>query len=192
MNWLAHLRLAPEDPLVRLGNLAGDFVRGVDISNLHPKVRRGVLQHRAVDCFVDDHRIHRRGRARFNAPWRRFSGVALDVFYDHFLARDWTRMGDGAPLDVFVDRVHAELSRHRALLPPALASLHVRLRARGWLRTYGTFEGIERVLAAMSRRGRRAQPLATAIVELRRNYALFEADFAALWPELETFARRAA
>ena len=191
MNWLAHLRLAPDEPLVRLGNLAGDFVRGVDLSGLHPQVRRGVLQHRAVDRFVDDHRVHRRGRARFDAPWRRFAGVALDVFYDHFLARDWTRLGDGSTLDAFVDRVHADLERHRALLPQALASLQDRLRAAGWLRTYGTVEGIERVLAAMSRRGRRSQPLATAVGELRRSYDAFEADFAALWPELETFARRA-
>ena len=27
MNWLAHLRLAPDKPLLRIGNLAGDFVR---------------------------------------------------------------------------------------------------------------------------------------------------------------------
>ena len=60
MNWLAHLRLAPDEPLVRLGNLAGDFVRGVDVSSLHPDVRRGVLQHRAIDRFVDDHSVHRR------------------------------------------------------------------------------------------------------------------------------------
>ena len=48
MNWLAHLRLAPSSPLVRLGNLAGDFVRGVDTAALHPDLPRGIAQHRAV------------------------------------------------------------------------------------------------------------------------------------------------
>ena len=190
MNWLAHLRLAPDEPLVRLGNLAGDFVRGVDVSQLHPEVRRGVEQHRAVDRFVDGHLVHRRSRARLGGAWRRFSGVATDVFYDHFLAKSWHRLGSGATLDEFVDRVHAELNLHRALLPPALAALSERMRARGWLRKYGSTDGIGEVLAAMSRRGRRLQPLATAGDELRRHYGAFEADFEELWPQLTEFARR--
>ena len=99
MNWLAHLRLAPDEPLVRLGNLAGDFVRGVDLQTLDPRVRRGIDQHRAIDRFVDGHEVHRRSRARFGEAWRRFAGVALDVFYDHFLARDWAQYGDGATLE---------------------------------------------------------------------------------------------
>ena len=60
----------------------------------------------------------------------------------------------------------------------------------GWLGMYGTVDGIERVLRAMSRRGRRSQPLATVTDELRRHYDAFEADFAELWPELSEFARR--
>ena len=190
MNWLAHLRLAPDEPLVRLGNLAGDFVRGVNLQTLDPRVRRGVDQHRAIDRFVDGHAVHRRSRARFGETWRRFAGVALDVFYDHFLARDWAQYGDGATLDAFVDRVHAQLAEHRALLPPELAALHERMQAMGWLRMYGSVEGIERVLRAMSRRGRRSQPLATAAGELRRHYDAFGADFCELWPELTEFAAR--
>jgi len=190
MNWLAHLRLAPDAPLLRIGNLAGDFVRGVDTSRLDPEVQRGIAQHRAIDRFVDDHPVHRRSRARFGVPWRRFAGVALDVFYDHYLARDWHLHGDGQPLDAFVDQVHAELERYREQLPPELRSLHERMATHGWLRMYGSVDGIERVLRAMARRGRRSQPLATVTDELRRHYGAFEADFAELWPELSEFAQR--
>ena len=190
MNWLAHLRLADDEPLVRLGNLAGDFVRGIDTSLLHADVRRGIEQHRAVDRFVDAHPVHRRSRARFGEPWRRFAGVALDVFYDHYLARDWHLHGNGRPLGAFVDDVHADLERHRELLPPELRALHERMARHRWLGMYGTVDGIDQVLRAMSRRGRRSQPLATVTGELRRHYDAFEADFAELWPELSEFARR--
>jgi acyl carrier protein phosphodiesterase len=188
VNWLAHLRLAPAAPLVRLGNLAGDFVRGVDTSSLHPDLRRGIEQHRAIDRFVDAHRVHRRGRARFGAPWRRFGGVALDVFFDHFLARDWAELGDGVALDAFIDRVHLQLEEHQQLLPPALARAYVRMQEHGWLRMYASIEGVDEVLGAMARRSRRAKPLADAAAELRRNYDAFDADFAELWPELAAFA----
>lgn len=190
MNWLAHLRLAPRAPLVRLGNLAGDFVRGVELRDLHPELRRGIEQHRAIDRFVDAHPVCRRGRGRFAPPWRRFAGVALDVFYDHYLARDWSRHGGSDPLDDFVEGVHEELARHRALLPPDLRRIHAQMRRHGWLRRYGTVEGVEGVLVAMSQRSPRAHPLATAASELRRHYDTFEADFVELWPELTAFAAR--
>lgn len=188
MNWLAHLRLAPAEPLVRIGNLAGDFVRGVDTKSLHPELQRGIEQHRAIDRFVDAHDVCRRARARFAEQNRRFAGVALDVFFDHFLARDWHRYGEGRELAAFVTDVHAAMHRHRDLLPPDLARLNDRMAEDSWLTMYDTIDGIERVLRAMARRFRRRSPLATITSELRANYAAFESDFAELWPELLAFA----
>ena len=188
MNWLAHLRLSPEQPLLRIGNLAGDFVRGVDVSALHPEIQRGVALHRAIDNFVDTHAVFRRARTRFAEPFQRYGGVALDVFFDHYLARDWHRHGDGSELTQFVADVHAAMQQHRDLLPPELQRLHDRMAENSWLTMYGTVDGIERVLRAMARRGRRPSSLATITDELRRNYDAFESDFEELWPELLTFA----
>ncbi len=189
MNWLAHLRLAQGESLVRVGNLAGDFVRGVEVAGLHPELQRGIEHHRAIDRFVDRHPVFLRGRDRLAAPYRRFAGVALDVFFDHFLARDWERHGDGRALDEFVDVVHAELEEHRELLPPDLLRLHERMQEHRWLTMYGRLEGIERVLRAMAKRSRRAAPLATVTDELRRNYGELESDFRELWPELLAWSR---
>jgi acyl carrier protein phosphodiesterase len=188
VNWLAHLRLAPAEPLVRIGNLAGDFVRGVDITTLHLELQRGVRQHRAIDRFVDGHAVFRSARGRFAERSHRFAGVALDVFFDHYLARDWRLHGDGQPLADFVDDVHRDLDRYRDLLPLDLGHLHDRMAENRWLTMYGTVEGIDRVLRAMSRRSRRSSPLATIGMELRRNYEAFDDDFRELWPELLSFA----
>lgn len=190
MNWLAHLRLAPRAPLLRIGNLAGDFVRGVDVSTLHPDLQRGVAQHRAVDQFVDAHPVVKRSRARFAEPFRRYSSVALDVFFDHYLARDWHLHGDGQTLSAFVADVSASLQAHRDFLPPDLLQLHERMRENSWLLLYGTVPGVERVLRAMSQRSQRRASLHEITVELRRNYEAFGEDFAELWPELVSFARQ--
>src|SRR6187549_190225 len=98
MNWLAHLLLSPPEPLLRLGNLSGDFVRGIDVTLLRPELQLGITQHRRIDAFVDAHPLVRRSRERLDAPFRRFAGVLVDVYYDHFLARDWAALGDGRPL----------------------------------------------------------------------------------------------
>ncbi len=189
MNWLAHLRLVPpRPPLVRLGNLAGDFVRGADVAALHPELQRGIAMHRAIDRFVDAHPAVAAARARLDPPSRRFAGVLLDVWFDHFLARGWDRFGDGESLHAFLAAVHADLQVHRALLPPDLQRIAGAIARDDWIGTYATVDGIERVLAAMGRRIARPTPLARGGELLRERYGDVERTFAALWPELTAFA----
>ena len=192
MNWLAHLRLSPAPSLVRLGNLCGDFVAGVDLSTLHPQLQRGVQLHRAIDRFVDAHPVVRRARQCLQPPFRRFAGVLLDVWFDHFLARDWPQHGDGCELRAFLGDVHADLQAHLALLPPALQRVAPHFSSEGWLAGYATVAGIERVLALMAQRVARPTPLARGGEPLREQYLALGDDFAALWPELVAFAARAA
>lgn len=188
MNWLAHLRLAPEGGRVRLGCLAGDFVRGLDLATLDPEIRRGVLHHRAVDRFVDAHPLVVRSRNRIAPPLRRFAGVLVDVFCDHFLARDWGRYGDGGALSHFVTEVHADLDRCAASLPPELRAVAPRFERHRWLLSYASVDGIDGILRSMSRRLTRENALGGGAAALRGDYEGFAADFAALWPELVAFA----
>ncbi len=186
MNWLAHLRLSPPSPspLLRLGNLCGDFVAGVDLATLHPELQRGIAQHRAIDRCVDAHPAVRAMRERVAPPFRRFAPVLLDVFFDHFLARDWEHYGDGASLAAFVDGVHCDLAEHAALLPPALQAALPRFSRDGWLLAYASHDGLLRVLAAMGRRVRRANPLAQGLDVLRAHEAELERTFTVLWSDL--------
>jgi acyl carrier protein phosphodiesterase len=188
VNWLAHLRLAPPEPLLRLGNLAGDFVRGVDVATLDPELQRGIAMHRAVDRFVDAHPSVAAARARLQPPFRRFAGVLLDVWFDHFLARDWERLGPGGPLGPFLAAVHVDLQVHRELLPPQLQRIAGAVARDDWLGSYATVGGIDHVLAAMGRRIARPTPLAHGGALLRARYGELERTFASLWPELTAFA----
>ena len=184
MNWLAHLRLAPDEPLLRLGNLCGDFVRGVHVATLHPDLQRGIRQHRAGDAFVDAHAVVRQSRDRLDAPFRRLAGVLVDVFYDHFLARDWDRLGDGRSLPEFAASVHALLREHHDLLPPRLAAARPWMERQGWLVGYAGIDGIESVLRRMANRLSGTTPLGDGAEQLRGHYAALERDFTAFWPEL--------
>lgn len=184
MNYLAHLRLAPDDPMLRLGNLLGDFMRGVDMASLPPPLQRGVAQHRAIDRFTDRHPLFRQSRARLPAPFRRFGGVLVDVYYDHFLARHWDRFGDGGPLGEFTQRAYRELGALAQWLPPRLAQAAPRMREGDWLLGYRELHAIDDVLARMARRLRHDNPLAQGGEPLRSCYGELQSDFEAFFPAL--------
>lgn len=188
VNWLAHLCLAAPTPLARLGQLAGDFVRGDELASLTPELREGVLQHRALDAFTDAHPAPRRCRARISGPLRRFGPVLVDVFFDHALAVDFERHADGRGLDEFVDGVHADLAAHVGLLPERLRAVAPRLIGERWLGCYAELAGIEATLRRMEGRLRRPAPLRDAVHELAREREAILAGFAEFWPEAKAFA----
>ncbi|MFM1870627.1 MAG: Acyl carrier protein phosphodiesterase [Planctomycetota bacterium] len=191
MNWLAHLRLAPDRPLLRIGNLAGDFVRGVDLATLHPELVRGVHQHRAIDAFVDAHPAVRAARGLVPNPWSRFAGVLVDVYFDHFLAAAWDRLGDGGALPRFAAARYDELEVHAELLPPRLQRALPYLRAEDWLASYAELDGLAMILARMSRRSDKLAPLAEAWRPLADDPVRYAEAFAVLWPELTAYAATA-
>lgn len=188
MNYLAHLVLADDTPQSLIGNLAGDFLRGVDPATIHPALVHGIARHRAVDTFTDAHPVTAQSRARLDPSWRLFSRVLVDVFYDHFLARDFQRHA-GIPLPEFSARVYAALGNHPHLLPPRLAQAAPVMIQHDWLRAYAHVEGVEEILSRMSRRTRHGAHLAEAIRDLRREYDSLGADFNEFFPQLRKAIR---
>ncbi|MCB9893638.1 MAG: DUF479 domain-containing protein [Planctomycetes bacterium] len=173
-----------------VGNLAGDFVRGVDVASMPRHLQDGVALHRAVDRFTDAHPLVMQSRARLPQRWRHYRGVLVDVFYDHFLARDF-ESHVGEPLDGFAGRVYTALRDQHETLPPRLQRAAPAMIEHDWLRAYAHVEGLEAVLRGMSRRARREVALDAATADLREHYAAFERDFAEFFPQLRRFASRA-
>jgi acyl carrier protein phosphodiesterase len=182
LNYLAHLRLSPADPQLRLGNLLGDFVRGVDVSLLPSRVQEGIAQHRLLDRFTDGHPAFRRSRARLGPAFARLSGVLVDVYYDHFLARGWERWGDGRTLPAFASETYRLLDEHRHSLTPPLRAALPHMVAQDWLGSYAEVEAIDATLARMAARMSRPTSLAEGGRELRAHYEALQADFAEFFP----------
>ena len=89
MNYFAHLVLSQPTIESTVGNLLGDFARGIDQSTLNPAVRAGLKNHRAVDRFTDSHSRIAEIKQCFSPGRRRFAGIALDVYFDHLLMNHW-------------------------------------------------------------------------------------------------------
>lgn len=186
MNWLAHLYLSDPAPAHRVGNLLPDFLSINEVRALPEIFLAGVEQHRGIDAFTDAHPVVRRSLARFQPPLRRFAGLIVDLFYDHFLARDWSQYS-AEPLPAFADSVNRAFLHHRPQLPPMACEAFEQMHAQGWLCSYRVTDGIHLALRRISRRFRRQVDLVPAFAVLEREYAGFEADFREFFPQLRRY-----
>lgn len=182
MNFLAHVFLAGDDPALRLGGMLGDFVKGPLPCGLPPDVARGVELHRRIDSYTDAHPAFRQSRSRVSPSRRRYAGIMVDLFYDHFLALHCQRF-HAQPLASFTAGVYALLETHGHLLPPRLAQILPRMRADDWLSSYRELGSIHTALDRMAGRLTRPEGLIGSAAELEGHYGHFEQDFLAFLPD---------
>jgi acyl carrier protein phosphodiesterase len=187
MNLLAHALLASPDAELMLGSLIGDFVRGRIDPALPPKVRAGIALHRAIDAYTDAHADVAAARALFEPPFRRYAGILLDMWFDHLLARQWTRFGEDN-LDAFSDRVRDLLAINADLVPERMRGFVAYLEANDLPAAYRDTAVIGNALRGISRRLKRANPLDEALPVLVALHAPLQQCFDAFFPDLRNFA----
>ena len=188
MNFLAHIYLSGEDPLVKVGNFMADSIRGKKYMNYPDEIQKGILLHRWIDTFTDAHPTVRKSTKKLHANYSHYSGVIVDIFYDHFLAKNWKKYSE-MPLDTFVNDFYDLLSIHYEILPPNVKKLMPYMIADNWLLNYANKDGIARVLNGMNRRTQNISKMNLAIVELERHYDEFEAEFTSFFDELIDFSK---
>ncbi|MFT5122958.1 MAG: acyl carrier protein phosphodiesterase [Kiritimatiellia bacterium] len=187
MNYLAHIYLAEPELESRLGNFVADFLRGVDRDQFSPRVMDGIRMHWKVDQFTDAHPVFKQSRARLPVDHRRYAGILIDIFYDHFLARHWDQFGLG-PLDVYADEVLDRFIAYEGFLPERARWVIQRLKLDRRFTSYATINGIDEVLCGVSLRLSKINPLCGAVSGLEDAYDGLEADFFAFFPELVGYA----
>ena len=185
MNHLAHLLLAGADPGLRAGGFLGDFVRGRLQGERPARLELGIALHRYIDATTDRHPAVRELTARFRPPWRRWAPVALDVWFDHLLARRFSEFAN-QPLPAFAARACDDLARHLDWFPPRAAAFLQRMRETELLEAYRRPDTVDAVLERLSRRSPRAAPLTDIRGELDRLAPELEAGFGRLMPSLIT------
>jgi len=159
LNYLAHLFLASDSAESLIGNLAGDFVKGRISDTLPAGIADGIRNHRRIDAFTDSHPSVAAFRRVLIPEYGHYARVIADVFFDHFLAVDFTRYATES-LVTFLTRVYATIDPHIDALPGSLRTVYPRMRDEGWLTSYRSIEGIGMALFGISRRLSRRPELA--------------------------------
>lgn len=188
MNHLAHALLAGPDDELRLGGLLADFVRGAPDPAWSPGLVAGVQLHRAIDSYTDRHPAVVAARSLLPPPYRRYAGIALDLWFDHALARDFARWSE-QPLADFSVALRALLRQHDPQLPPAMQRFRRYMDAHALPAAYAEPTMLGRALEGVGQRLSRVNPLHTVLPLLVALDAPLQGQFEMFFPQLQEFAQ---
>jgi acyl carrier protein phosphodiesterase len=188
MNFLAHLYLSGSSEELKIGNFIGDFVKGRNLNEQYgAAIAKGVNLHREIDHFTDHHTVVKQSKNRLRPKYRHYSPVIVDVFYDHFLARNWNQYSDKM-LPEFADEIYDLMEKNHAKLPEQVNFMLPYMIKGNWLVNYSQLEGIHRALSGMSRRTPYESKMDEATEDLKLHYPDFENEFRQFFPELIAFS----
>ena len=189
MNFLAHIYLSGNNDLIKIGNFMADGIRGHDYEQFPIDVQKGILLHRAIDTFTDAHPIFRKSKHRLHEAYGHYSGVIIDILYDHFLAKNWAKYSE-EKLEDYANKFYQSLRDNYDWLTVRTQGMMPSMIGRNWLMSYSTLEGISMILFQMDYRTKNRANMQNAMKELQEYYADFENEFTAFFEELRVHSQQ--
>jgi acyl carrier protein phosphodiesterase len=166
-----------------IGNFIADFVKGKKKDDYPDGIRKGIELHRFIDSYTDHHEVVLDSIRRIHDRQEKYSGVVVDILYDHFLAANFSEFSD-VPLQDFSRDTYSRLKENWNVLPEGVHFFLPFMIERNWLLNYATIDGIGRALSGLSVRVKYENRMAEAVKDLQENYAALEGDFRKFFPQL--------
>jgi Uncharacterized protein conserved in bacteria len=188
MNFLAHIYLSGDDEAVIIGNFIADGIKGKRYLKYPSQIQKGILLHRAIDSYTDQHPIVKQSTARLHENYSHYSGVIVDILYDHFLAKNWKQYHT-QPLEEYIEDFYELLRNNFQILPARVQRMMPYMIANNWLLSYATIPGISKILVQMNVRTKNVSRMNFAVVELEQYYAEFEEEFTVFFEALTQYTK---
>lgn len=161
-----------------------DSIRGHHYLDYPEEIKKGILLHRAIDTFTDAHPIYRKSKHRLHEKYGHYSGVIMDIVYDHFLAKNWSQYS-GEKLEDYSESFYNLLKENYDVLTEKIKGMLPYMIARNWLVSYASIAGLEMILFQMDHRTKNRVNMHEAIVEIQQFYTEFEEEFTLFFDELQ-------
>lgn len=189
MNFLAHIYLSGNNDLITIGNFIADSIKGKQYKDYPDGIKIGILLHREIDTFTDAHQTVRLSTKRLHKRYSHYSGVIVDILYDHFLAKNWSHYSN-TPLELYVNHFYELLETNFDILPRQIQTMMPYMLSENWLLNYAKINGIQNVLNGMNRRTKNRAGMNRATEELQEFYSEFEDEFTSFFEELRSFSNK--
>lgn len=167
-----------------VGNFLGDFVRKSQIDHWKDEFKTGFYLHHEIDRFTDSHEIVKQSKLRLVPKYRHYASVIVDIFYDHFLSKNWNQYSS-IDLKSFTSSTYENLESHKAIFPERAIRTFDYMKSTDWLFNYQYMEGMEMALSGMARRTKFDSKMELSINDLRNDYHIYEEEFSKFLPEIE-------
>lgn len=183
MNYLAHFYLSGENDKVLFGNFIGDLVKGKQWEEYEKDVQEGIFLHRYIDDFIDKHPFAQESRKRIRSSFGLTSPIVLDVYFDHFLSKNWDKYHD-LSLEEFSKRTFNRLRPFHSRMTGFYPMMIDKMEKEDWISSYTSVSGTAIVLERMGKRVRFNNNWQEAEQVLVDNYDGLEKDFELFFPEI--------
>ncbi|RYY04851.1 MAG: DUF479 domain-containing protein [Gammaproteobacteria bacterium] len=184
MNWLAHAYLSKQNIEFLVGNILPDLVSITELKKFSAPFQEGISCHKAIDAFTDSHPIVKNGISRMPANYKRYGGILTDVFYDHFLAKNWA-LYSSEGLGEFSRNIYRDLSSMKENIPDEILYKFKRIFEHNIFESYKDISGIKIALQRIDLRLRKPADLGSAVAILEQHYDLYESEFTMFFAELQ-------
>ena len=74
MNFLSHLHLSGDSEGLIIGNYIADSVKGSAYNMFSNEIQKGILLHRKIDTFTDNHPTVEQSKKRLREKYKKYSG----------------------------------------------------------------------------------------------------------------------
>jgi acyl carrier protein phosphodiesterase len=183
MNYLAHAFLSFGNEPVIVGNYIADHIKLANAGHLPPEIKQGILLNRRIDHFTDTHPLFIKSKRNFYDGFERYSGVLVDIYYDHILAKNFSKYSD-VGLQEFTEDIYATLWKNKMHLPESSIGFLNYAENHNTFFEYSKREGIELVLKHLSHRINHGIWLNESMHLFIANERSIEEDFREFFEEL--------
>ena len=166
MNYLAHIYLSGNDEEIKIGNFIADFIYGNRYQNFSAGIQKGILLHRYIDTYTDAHPIFRKSKKRLFPSFRHYSSVIVDMFYDHFLAKNFSKYSSES-LENFASNFYTLLETHQDNLPQKVQQILPVMSQYNWLVNYKNIDGLQSILKQMNHKTKHETALHQSVENLK-------------------------
>ncbi|HJS01190.1 MAG TPA: acyl carrier protein phosphodiesterase, partial [Flavobacterium sp.] len=132
------------------------------------------------------HPVFRQSTKRLHQNYHHYAGVIVDIFYDHFLAKNWSHYSE-ENLENYTSLFYQSLHNNYEFLSDKTKQILPYIEKQNWLLSYQTIEGIQQILTQMDRRTKNSSNMRFASEELRTHYADFEKEFTLFFEEIKNY-----
>ncbi len=188
MNFLAHIYLSGNDKDLILGNFIADMVKGKQIERYEERVIGGIKMHRIIDKYTDEHPVVSESKKRLRKNFSHYSPVIADMYYDHFLAKNWENYSE-VQINDFLKFAYNVLLKNYLILPSRGRRILPFMVANNWLGNYADFNNLQRNFEGLARRTSFNSGMEKAVDELKLNYNDYYAEFKEFFPQLTRFVK---
>lgn len=177
MNFLAHSLISleideKENKKTLYANFAGDFYKGlVETIELPDELKEGVVLHRIIDKISDrnENFLNELLTEKFGI----FKGIVSDMYIDHFLSKNFDSLFNDN-LNNIENKILYNIKINEKFFPDNFKRTFQWLKSEKVMSSYQNIDFLERAFYGISQRVRKGEILKSAIIELQKNYNLFE------------------